>query len=113
MYEYAATIIRVVDGDTLDVILDLGFDIAVRHTLRLDGIDAPESRTAAGKLAKDHLQMLIAGGIKAVVSTRKDRQEKYGRYLAVVRMLGATATLNDAMVAAGHATPYSGGRRAA
>ena len=57
MYEYACTVDRVVDGDTVDVILDLGFDILYRTRVRLYGIDTPESRTrdldeiARGKLA--------------------------------------------------------------
>lgn len=112
MYQYAATIERVVDADTLDVAIDLGFDVAIRQRLRLDGVDAPELRTAAGKVAREWVVELVkqAAG-KCVAVTRKDRQEKYGRYLAAVTLAGNDKTLTELLLAAGHGTPYSGGKR--
>ena len=68
MYEYGCTVTRVVDGDTVDVILDLGFSILHKCRVRLYGIDTPESRTRnkdekiRGKLASKFLQDAIDNG---------------------------------------------------
>ena len=83
MYEYSCKVERVVDGDTCDVVLDLGFDILYRSRVRLYGIDTPESRTrnkdekARGKLAKAFLEESIAEGDKVVIQTKlKDLEEE-------------------------------------
>lgn len=112
MYEYAGKVERVIDGDTVEVILDLGFKVWLRQTVRLDGIDAPEMKTPEGKAAREFLAELVARNPVGFVTTRKDRQEKYGRYLADVRLQGQAAGLSRLMVEAGHAKPYSGGARA-
>lgn len=109
LYEYAATLVRVVDGDTIWVDLDLGLDIHHSIDLRLAGINAPEHNTAAGQAAKGHLIELLNRAGPMIIATQKDKQEKYGRYLAVVTMGGVN--INDAMVADGHAVAYAGGKR--
>ena len=91
MYEYACTVEKVVDGDTIDVVLDLGFDILYKSRVRLYGIDTPESRTrnkdekARGKMAGSFLKESIDAGNKIVIQTKlKDSKGKYGRVLGDV-----------------------------
>ena len=91
MYEYSCKVERVVDGDTIDVVLDLGFDILYKSRVRLYGIDTPESRTrdldekARGKLAKNFLKDAIDQGKKVVIQTKlKDSRGKFGRVLGEV-----------------------------
>ena len=91
MYEYNCTVTRVVDGDTIDVILDLGFSILHKCRVRLYGIDTPESRTrdkdekARGKLATKFLKDAIDNGKKVVLRSKlKDSKGKYGRVLGEV-----------------------------
>ena len=104
LFRYQATIVRVVDGDTLIADLDLGFHITHQITARLLGINAPEMRTPAGPPARDALSGLILGK-QFEVETVKDRKEKYGRYLLTV-LLPDGSSVNDWMVANGHAVPY-------
>jgi endonuclease YncB( thermonuclease family) len=107
MYEYAAVITRVVDGDTVHVQLDLGCDVRINLTVRLFGINAPELPTDAGKVARDWLvDQLAAVGNRVLLKTVKDRREKYGRYLGILQAGPALVDLNKAMVAAGHAEVY-------
>ena len=104
-YTYRATILRVVDGDTCHVEIDLGLDVRVRTTLRLAGINAPELPTDAGKAAKVFLDTLLASG-EVLVRTVKDRREKYGRYLGTLYVYPAEGPALDAnatMVSSGHA----------
>ena len=91
MYEYGCTVTRVVDGDTVDVILDLGFSILHKCRVRLYGIDTPESRTRnkdekiRGKLASKFLQDAIDNGKKVVLRSKlKDSKGKYGRVLGEI-----------------------------
>jgi len=91
MYEYGCTVTRVVDGDTVDVILDLGFSIFHKCRVRLYGIDTPESRTrnkdekVRGKLAAKYLEDAINNGTKVVLRSKlKDSKGKYGRVLGEV-----------------------------
>ena len=86
MYEYRANIVRVVDGDTVDVDIDLGFGVWLhKQRVRLYGIDSPESRTRDldekkyGLMAKEFLKKELADG--AVLKTRLDGKGKYGRIL--------------------------------
>jgi len=86
MYEYRCNIVRVVDGDTVDVDIDLGFGIWVRNErVRLYGIDTPESRTRNkvekkyGLYAKEFLKSIL--GNQSVLRTKKDEEGKYGRIL--------------------------------
>tara|TARA_R100000995_G_scaffold6929_1_gene3112 strand:+ start:2170 stop:2586 length:417 start_codon:yes stop_codon:yes gene_type:complete len=91
MYEYSCKVERVVDGDTVDVVLDLGFDILHKCRVRLYGIDTPESRTrnldekARGKMASAFLSEAINTGKQVVIQTKlKDSKGKYGRVLGDV-----------------------------
>ena len=91
MYEYGCTVTRVVDGDTIDVILDLGFSILHKCRVRLYGIDTPESRTrnkdekARGKLAAKFLEDSINNGKQVILRSKlKDSKGKYGRVLGEV-----------------------------
>lgn len=113
MYEYSCTVERVVDGDTIDVVLDLGFDILYKSRVRLYGIDTPESRTrdldekARGKLAGAFLKNAIDNGTKVVIQTKlKDSRGKFGRVLGDVVVDGVN--INQLMVENYHAAAYFG-----
>tara|TARA_R100000935_G_scaffold10543_2_gene21014 strand:+ start:876 stop:1301 length:426 start_codon:yes stop_codon:yes gene_type:complete len=91
MYEYGCKVTRVVDGDTVDCILDLGFSILHKCRVRLFGIDTPESRTrdkdekVRGKLAAKFLKDAIDNGKKVILRTKlKDSKGKYGRVLGEI-----------------------------
>lgn len=106
MYEYRAKVIRVVDGDTVEVDVDLGFQIHTKMMLRLYGINAPEMKgpsRAAGQAAKTFLKDLIQqyNGVLQV-RTLQDAQEKYGRYLAYL-VFPDEVIANQVMVQTGHA----------
>tara|TARA_R100001079_G_C4302263_1_gene91632 strand:- start:90 stop:509 length:420 start_codon:yes stop_codon:yes gene_type:complete len=113
MYEYACKVKRVVDGDTVDVILDLGFDVSYSCRVRLYGIDTPESRTrdkdekARGKMAGAFLEEAIEDGEKVVIQTKlKDSRGKYGRVLGDVVVDGVN--INKLMVKCHLAVAYHG-----
>lgn len=82
LYTYNAYVEKVIDGDTLKVRLDLGFDTWHRETLRLRGIDCPEMDTKEGQEAKAFVQSLVKETARLIV--RSSRPEKYARYLADV-----------------------------
>jgi micrococcal nuclease len=90
IYIYKAELIRVVDGDTVDLVIDLGFDTFRKEErgFRLYGIDAPEIRTAEGKDAKkwlwDALQPLEVIYAQTIQLSTKAKRDKYGRYLAII-----------------------------
>ena len=112
MYEYKAEVVKVVDGDTIDVKIDLGFSISIQQRLRLARINAPESRTrhpiekAAGKAATDFLKgFLMVNHNYLIVRTQLDKRGKFGRVLAEVFADGYC--VNDLMLEKGHAVPYT------
>ena len=88
IYIYKASLIRVVDGDTVELMIDLGFDTSRRERFRLYGIDAPEMRTEAGKAAKawliSVLQPLGFIYVQTIQLSTKAKRDKYGRFLAVL-----------------------------
>ena len=113
MYEYGCKVTRVVDGDTIDVDLDLGFDIIYKCRVRLYGIDTPESRTrnkdekVRGKLAAKFLQNAISNGENVILQTQlKDSKGKFGRVLASVVVDGIN--INQRMVTNHLAVRYEG-----
>tara|TARA_E500000331_G_C17174434_1_gene677622 strand:+ start:375 stop:797 length:423 start_codon:yes stop_codon:yes gene_type:complete len=113
MYEYGCTVERVVDGDTIDVVLDLGFDIRFKSRVRLYGIDTPESRTrdkdekVRGKMAGSFLKRAVKNGTKVVIQTKlKDSRGKYGRVLGNVIVDGLN--INETMVKNYLAVAYFG-----
>lgn len=106
-WTYAVTVIKVTDGDTLRVDIDLGFDIRKYETIRLHGINAPELNTVEGKAAASWVRLWVAQHDNLVATTIKGN-EKYGRWLAVVTATDDGTVLNDNIVTAGHAMPWSG-----
>jgi len=119
MHEYNCTIRRVVDGDTVDVDIDLGFGIWVHNErVRLYGIDTPESRTRdleekkAGLFAKDVVLHYLPEGSKQVLRTHKDKVGKYGRVLGEFVIYDSLAdrqtTINQFMIDHKIGVEYSG-----
>ena len=88
IYIYKAELIRVVDGDTVDLVIDLGFDTSRKERFRLYGVDAPEMNTKEGKEAKAWLEDAIRPPEPIYVQTiqleTKAKRDKYGRFLAVL-----------------------------
>jgi len=119
MYEYRVKqVLKVVDGDTIDVVIDLGFDIAFTSRVRLAGIDTPESRTTnprekiLGKEVKDYLAKALQGATDIVIRTEKvDSSEKYGRILGWLFLDRATDSFNMELVNKGYAWVYNGGTK--
>lgn len=116
MYEYfVKSVNKIVDGDTIDVTIDLGFDILYNSRVRLAGIDTPESRTrdleekAMGLEAKDYLKERLRVAKKIVIRTEKlDSSEKYGRILGWLFLDGETNSVNNQMILKGYAWEYGG-----
>jgi micrococcal nuclease len=116
MYEYRVKkVLKVVDGDTIDVDIDLGFNISYTQRVRLAGIDTPESRTkdkeekVLGLEVKDRLRSILTESSTVVIKTEKpDSSEKYGRILGWLYIDGAERSVNEALVADGYAWDYMG-----
>jgi len=116
MFEYyVKKVTKVVDGDTIDVEIDLGFDISFSSRVRLAGIDTPESRTtdkmekALGLEAKAYLKSQIESAKTVVIKTEKmDSSEKYGRILGWLFLDGSNISMNEKMIEDGHAWGYLG-----
>ena len=116
MYEYRVKkVTNVVDGDTIDVDIDLGFSVSFSQRLRLAGIDTPESRTtdkiekALGLESKDYLKTKLKDAKEVVVKTEKpDSSEKYGRILGWVYVDGSIKSINEMMIEDGYAWGYLG-----
>ena len=116
MYEYyVRKVENVVDGDTIDVLIDLGFDILFQSRVRLAGIDTPESRTkdlkekSLGLESKEYLKKALKDAKSVIIKTEKmDSSEKYGRILGWVYVNGDTESLNDKMINNGYAWGYMG-----
>jgi len=113
MYEYNCKVEKIVDGDTIDVVLDLGFDILYKSRVRLYGIDTPESRTrnldekVRGKMASAFLKKAKEEGEKVCIQTKlKDSRGKFGRVLGDVVVDGVN--INQSMVDNHHAVKYFG-----
>jgi micrococcal nuclease len=116
MYEYRVKkVTGVVDGDTIDVDIDLGFNISYSQRVRLAGIDTPESRTTdkkekvLGLEVKQRLKDILATASVVVIRTQKpDSTEKYGRVLGWLFVDGAEKSVNEALIADGYAWGYMG-----
>jgi micrococcal nuclease len=117
MFEYSCNIVRVVDGDTVDVDIDLGFGVWIKNQrIRLYGIDTPESRTRDlrekfyGKYAASYLSERI--GDKCVLRTKKDKAGKYGRilgeFIAYDPKTDSTRSINEMMIQDSVAVAYHG-----
>lgn len=108
---YPAQLARVIDGDTVELDFDVGFHVTVRHSVRLFGINCPEMHgesKVAGQLAKAFAEAWFAVQEDGIVAhTIKGRTEdKYGRYLARIYPKKPGASLNAALLTAGHAVVY-------
>ena len=119
MYEYRVKKVnKIVDGDTIDVDIDLGFDISFSSRVRLAGIDTPESRTtdakekALGLEVKEKIKKELAAAKDVVIKTEKpDSSEKYGRILGWVFLDGSGVSLNQKLINEGYAWTYGGGTK--
>jgi micrococcal nuclease len=116
MFEYyVKKVTKVVDGDTIDVDIDLGFDISFSSRVRLAGIDTPESRTKdkaekeLGLESKEYLSKHLKDAKSVVIKTEKmNSTEKFGRILGWIYVNGDTVSLNDMMINDGYAWGYMG-----
>ena len=113
MYEYNCKIDRVVDGDTVDVDIDLGFDVwMLKQRIRLYGVDTPESRTrdkvekVFGNLAKEFVKKRLPVGSKQVLRTKLDGKGKFGRILGDI--IVDKVSMSETMIKEHHAVPYYG-----
>ena len=112
MYEYSVLqLLKIVDGDTVDVLLDLGFDIHKKERVRLSGIDAPESKTTDenekkfGLEAKEYVAAWFVANPKSKIRTTKD--DKYGRILGEF-FSAEGQKLNHSIIKDGYAWEYNG-----
>jgi micrococcal nuclease len=116
MYEYRVKkLLNVVDGDTIDVDIDLGFDISLSKRVRLAGIDTPESRTSdkfektLGLEAKEYLKRYLKDAEQIVIKTElPDSSEKYGRILGWIYVDKLEISINQKMIEDGYAWGYMG-----
>jgi endonuclease YncB( thermonuclease family) len=116
MYEYEVKeVIRVVDGDTIDVVFDLGFSLFKKERIRLAGIDAPETRTRdleekeLGIQTKERVARKLAYAETIVCQTEKEG--KYGRILGWLYLDGSAQSFNKQLIEEGYAWAYLGGRK--
>ena len=119
MYQYKAKLIKIVDGDTVDALIDCGFSTFKKERIRLNGINTPECRTRdkeekkRGLAAKARLKELIKEGKNEfIVETTIDKKGKYGRFLGqLFRTEDSLQSYNDILVNEGHAKEYYGGKK--
>tara|TARA_R100001082_G_C4307418_1_gene135212 strand:+ start:73 stop:558 length:486 start_codon:yes stop_codon:yes gene_type:complete len=114
---------RVVDGDTVDVTIDLGFDLSIKQRVRVAGVDTPEKRTRdleekklgtdATYWLEDKLDDAVNDGFELTIRTELDKGAtgKYGRLLGWIYIGSGVVSLNEQMVAEGYAWPYDGGTK--
>ena len=112
------SVTKVVDGDTIDADIDLGFDISLSKRIRLAGIDTPESRTtnakekAMGLESKEWLKKALEGAKDILIKTElPDSTEKYGRIIGHLFINGQETSLNNQMITSGYALAYDGGTK--
>ena len=121
MFEYSCRIVRVVDGDTVDVDIDLGFDLWLKkQRIRLYGVDTPESRTRDleekkyGLAAKDFVEKHLPVGSKQTLRTKLDDRGKFGRILGEFVLSSQwegkeiPTTINEQLIKQHHAVKYFG-----
>ena len=111
-------IYKVIDGDTIDASIDLGFGIYLTRKIRLAGIDTPESRTtnvkekAMGLESKEWLKKTLEGAKDILIKTElPDSTEKYGRIIGHLFINGQETSLNNQMITSGYALAYDGGTK--
>ena len=116
MYEYAIKeVVKVVDGDTIDIVIDLGFNLSKKERVRLAGIDSPESRTKdleekeLGLESKEFLKRRLEDGKASGLRVKTEKDGKYGRMLGLL-FCGET-NINTEMIYRGYAWEYDGGKK--
>ena len=117
MYTYTITLDRVIDGDTIDAMIDLGFDVHVKKRIRFMGINTPESRTRdleekkRGLAAKDRVKELLE--TCSCITLKSYGSGKYGRCLGelFIELEEEALNLNQLLISEGHAVAYFGGKR--
>lgn len=120
MYTYNAKVIRILDGDTVEAEIDLGFGVSITRIVRMNGIDTPEKTssilTVRELAAKATARARYAlENKKVILKTQLDKGDKYGRVLAYIyesqSELGADQSFNLKLVQEGLAFPYDGGKK--
>lgn len=110
LYEYSAKVIRVVDGDTIDLSVDLGFRHSFTDRFRLYGINTPERGESGWGAATEHLTSLLGyAGKRIFIRTKIDKRDKYGRWLVQIyvdRPDGTVLYVNQDMIEKGHAVEF-------
>lgn len=113
MYEYKCRILNIVDGDTVDVDIDLGFSVYLTNRrVRMYAIDAPETRTkdlvekALGLAAKDRLAQLMPVGSTFIVQTVLDKNDSFGRILGTFYKNTKETSINEIMLNEGYASVF-------
>jgi micrococcal nuclease len=117
MYTYVITLDRVIDGDTIDAMIDLGFDVHVKKRIRFMGINTPESRTRdleekkRGLAAKARVEELL--NKCSCITLKSHGSGKFGRCLGelFIELENEAVNLNQLLISEGHATEYFGGKR--
>ena len=116
-YEYKAILDRVVDGDTCDAMIDLGFNTWVKKRIRFMGVDCWESRTRdldekkKGLAAKEFTKKLLEYSDEGKFALRSHGVGKYGRVLGELFVKGNEQSLNELLIENGHAYEYEGGKK--
>ena len=116
-YEYTAKLDRVVDGDTCDALIDLGFDTWVKKRIRFKGVDTWECRTRdleekkKGLAAKEFTKNLLENSDEGKFALRSHGVGKYGRVLGELFVKGEEKSVNDLLLENGHAYEYEGGKK--
>ena len=116
-YEYKAKLVRVVDGDTCDALIDLGFNTWVKKRIRFMGVDTWESRTRnleekkKGLEAKAFTKHLLENSDEGKFALRSHGVGKYGRVLGELFVKGEDKSVNELLKENGHASEYYGGKK--
>jgi endonuclease YncB( thermonuclease family) len=102
-FQYQATVVRVIDADTYELSVDLGFRVFVNLEVRVRGVDSPELNTPEGQAAKKYAEGLLPTNQKVVIVTHKNRRS-FTRWVADV-YIGGTRSVAQVLLEAGHAVP--------
>ena len=105
MYRFRCLVTRVLDADTVDCCVDLGFRMTTKQRLRLSGIQAPELNTPEGVIAKECVEDLLKS-VDYRVQIQTEKTGSFGRWLAVIYLDGHVESLNDMLLKNGIAVPY-------